>query len=122
MSLEKFLNIIDRTAVGAAVERRKELIEKTDPKRIYVENIRSFFHFPRWLAKALLELAVRQGALEKRVGIICPNDDRLIADFAPGEEPADIHCIVCEMKGEDQSTFDLPRCKKMEFYRTKDQH
>src|SRR6476620_3245869 len=84
MLLEKFSDIIDHSSIGVAVAKRRELIENTDPRRIYVENIRSFFGIPRATARYLCEIAVRQGVFEKRVGYLCGNDDckRLLTDTA----------------------------------------
>ena len=121
MLLEKFSSIIDRSRVGVTVEKKRELIEKTDPDRIYVENIRSFFGLSTKLAKFFLDFGVRQGLLEKRTALICPNRDchRMMADFDATEEPSQITCDVCEAKGEENTTFDSKRCKHMEFYRVK---
>ena len=121
MLLGKFSHIIDRSGVGVAVEKKRELIEKTDPNRIYVENIRSFFGLSTKLAKWFLDFGVRQGLLEKRVGIICPNSDcnRMISDFPVGGEPSEITCDLCEMKGEEKTTFNSQRCTQMDFYRVR---
>ncbi|HRD40962.1 MAG TPA: hypothetical protein PLC65_20200, partial [Bacteroidia bacterium] len=61
MSLIKLYQIIDRSFIGKFVERKLSIIENTDPERIYVENIRSFYNMPSFAAKTLCELAVREG-------------------------------------------------------------
>src|SRR5437868_729384 len=96
MLLEKFSDIIDRSPIGAAVEKRRELINKMDPRRIYPENIRSFFHIPLALAKLACEMAVREGLFEKRVGYLCPNDDcqRLLTSTSVDETLDEM--LVCE--------------------------
>jgi hypothetical protein len=125
MSLAKFSEIIDRSAIGIAVSKRRELIEKTDPRRIYPENIRSFFHIPRSLAQFLCEIAVREGVFEKRVGYLCPNDDchRMLIDTAQDFPPEEIlHCESCEALERIRSSFSASECRQITFYRlvTKD--
>jgi hypothetical protein len=120
MLLEKFSDIIDRSPIGAAVERRRELINRTDPRRIYPENIRSFFHIPLRLAEWLLELAVKEGIFEKRVGYLCPNDDchSMIADVPEDEEPAaPLICESCEALERDRQRFEPDECRQITFYR-----
>ena len=119
MLLEKFSEIIDRSGIGAAISDRQRMIEQTNPNRIYVENVRSFFHIPSSVAKGLLDLAVRSGELEKRVGVLCPNCERMIADAESGYEPDQVSCNICEVNGEEHSCFPLDACQKIEFYRVR---
>jgi hypothetical protein len=117
---EKFSNIIDRSAIGAAVERRRELINRTDPRRIYPENIRSFFHIPLPLAQWLLELAVKEGIFQKRIGYLCPNDDchSMIADVSADEQPfGPLICESCEALERENYVFEPGECRQVVFYR-----
>jgi hypothetical protein len=116
----KFSDIIDRSVIGAAVTKRRELINKTDPRRIYPENIRSFFHIPRALAKFVCDIAVREGVFEKRIGYLCPNDDchRMLADNSQDISPEEIlHCESCEALERNRFSFSPSECRQIEFYR-----
>ena len=118
MLLEKFSNIIDRSSIGKAVNYRAELIERTDPNRIYVENIRAFFHVPNAFAKWLCEAAVKEGAFEKRIGFLCPNCDSIIGDFADGEQSKErLLCDSCMALNEDRFEFSQDECRIMTFYK-----
>ena len=68
MLLDGFLRLIDSPLIRRFVSRKRAAIEAIDPQRIYVENIRAFFGFPHVLTRVLLEAAVREGALERRIG------------------------------------------------------
>lgn len=119
MLLEKFSEIIDRSPIGAAVSRRKELIEQTDPRRIYPENIRSFLHIPLPLAKLLCDAAVFEGVFVKRIAYCCPNDDcgRIIETSAPGDQTdPQLICDVCEALERNRWSFPRSACRKMEYY------
>lgn len=118
MLLEKFSSIIDRSAIGKAVGYREELIKQTDPDRIYVENIRSFFHIPFKMAEWLCQAAVKEGAFEKRVGFLCPNDQSLIDDVSDGEKPpSELTCKSCEIMGEEKHQFSPSECRQITFYK-----
>lgn len=118
MLFEKFSNIIDRSPIGKAVDYRQKLIEETNPDRIYVENIRSFFHIPFGLAQWLCDEAVREGLFEKRFGLLCPNCDSMIWDFADGEQPPlHLQCESCQVLDEEKSRCDSSACRKIPFYR-----
>lgn len=120
MLLEKFSEIIDRSPIGASVAKRRELINKTDPRRIYPENIRSFFHIPRRLATWLCEVAVVEGLFEKRVGFLCPNQDcqRMLSDAAAETDSNEaLLCEQCEALERDHYSFSRAECRKIVFYR-----
>ena len=119
---EKFLDVIDSSFVGRSVTKLGKIIDETDPNRIYVENIRSFFHIPRWLAKLGCEAAVLEGRFEKRVGYLCPNDDchRILIDVASEDKVAmELCCEYCEALEKDEFCFSPDECRKVEFYRLK---
>lgn len=118
MLLEKFSNIIERSPVGAAVDYRKRLIQETDPNRIYIENISSFFSISYKLAQWLCDLAVKEGAFEKRIGVFCPNCEALLADFGEQEKlPYAVTCESCQMMDERNFEFKTSECRTIIFYR-----
>ncbi len=118
MLLEKFSNIIDSSPIGSAIDYRKNLIERTDPNRIYVENIRSFFHIPNRLAKWLCDEAARQGVFEKRHGFLCPTCHAMIADTADVVDPSKkLICQSCVILNNDRFEYSPNECQRMEFYR-----
>lgn len=119
MSSKRYLKIIDRTFIGSYVEKKKEIIEITDPDRIYLENIRSFFNFPGFFAKFLCELAVRRGLFNKRLGILCPNEDckRIIKSYKYGEKIGEtFRCKICQSLGKPIHEFNKYQIEKLEFY------
>lgn len=122
MWLERFLQLIEASPIGAAVERRKEILRNTDPQRIYVENVRHFFGITTTMAKALCDLAVRQGIFDRCVAVLCPNDEcERIVEEACGDAalPETIHCDVCEGFNREHTEFPLDACKRLTFYRVR---
>jgi hypothetical protein len=117
---EKFLNIIERSPIGALIENQRRALEEIDPRRIYPENIRSFFHIPLRLAIWLCEAAVFEGLFEKHVAYLCPNDDcrRILADASKGEMPSEpLCCQNCEALERERHCFTVGDCRKITFYR-----
>jgi hypothetical protein len=100
-------------------KKKAELIEKTDPDRIYVENIRSFFNLPYSTAKKLCDMAVRQNFFRKKYGVFCKNADckRIISVYNNMEDiPNEIECFVCEQNEKEQFVFDKSELEIVEFY------
>lgn len=117
MWLERFSQLIDESAIGSAVESRKRILEETDPRHIYVEKVRQFFGVSTSIARALCELAVREGLFIRCEGIRCPNDDRIVEEACGDTQPPQvIHCEVCEDL-DLESDFALAQCKRITFYR-----
>jgi len=119
MLLTKFLPIIDKSFIGKTVLNKQKIIEKTDPDRIYIENIRSFFNLPFSAAKFFCELAVKEKIFNRKKGYICPNDDcdRIILSVSDGQAvPDEITCEQCKQKDEDEFVFLTNDLKKLTFY------
>ena len=118
MSLEGFLRLIDWPPVRRLVDRKREAVEAIDPQRIYVENVRAFFGFPHSVSRFLLETAVREGALERRVGVLCPHDRHIVESY-PSEDavPESVFCLACESQGREQPDHLRGELEKQTFYK-----
>jgi hypothetical protein len=117
MSFEKFLNLIDRTPFGAIVDKKRKIVEKTDPDRIFVENIREFYNLPYIAAKTLCEIAVRERIFKKKIGVICPNDESIIKSYDIEEKQDEtVTCTKCLLREEEKYSFDTKDLEKIIFY------
>jgi len=100
-----------------SIDRKLEVIKKTNPRRIYVENVRSFFRLPTPLARFYCELAVREGLFTKHVGLLCPNDGRIIKSIEPGATlPESVVCEICQEIGEQRAEFSGQEVGRIEYY------
>lgn len=101
-------------------QKKAKLIESTNPDRIYIENIRSFFNVSTHFAKFLCETAVKRGYFEKKIAVECLNKDckRIIKVFNSMDElPNELICIVCEEEGKETFTFEKQEYRIVEFYK-----
>lgn len=108
MSLIKLYQIIDKSFIGRFVENKLSIIENTDPERIYVENVRSFYNMPTVMAKALCGLAVKEGVFTKHYGLYCHNEDcgkMIMSVETEAQIPSKIHCDNCELLEKDDYDF-----------------
>lgn len=116
----KLLEIIDKTQIGKWVSKKQDQIEKTDPQKIYVENIRSFFGVSTKIAQFMCDSLVKQKKLTKRIGYICPNHlcKKIIFSERHGNtlKKAEVHCINCEIRGQDSFSFDKNKLSTVIFY------
>jgi hypothetical protein len=123
MWLERFFELIDRSSLGVAIEKRRALLEYTgEPARIYIENVRAFLGVSHGMARALCELAVRTGLFERCEAVLCPHDKRVLLDACePDDLPeADVACGVCESLEIEPHVFNLRECQRLPFYRLRD--
>lgn len=118
MSYEKLLKLIDAEPVRAFLDRQRDIIEEIDPERIYVENVRAFFKLPNPAARLLCELAVREGAFERRIGVLCPHDEHIVKSFKTEEEiPERIFCLSCEAEGREECVHGAREMYHLRYYR-----
>ena len=101
------------------LHRKAEIAKSTDPERIYVENVRSFFNVPTRVAKLICNIAVRNGVLRKKYAVECKNVDcqRIIKTYnSELDLPAKTHCRTCELEGESEFEFNTSDLNIVEFY------
>jgi hypothetical protein len=123
MLFEKFLNLIDHTFIGSIIGKKMDIIENTDPDRIYVENIRAFYNLPFSAAKTFCEIAVRENIFKKKIALFCPNDDcrRVIKSYDAAEKQDEtVICLQCQLKENDNFCFETKNLKKEIFYQLQD--
>jgi hypothetical protein len=101
------------------LRNKAKIIESTDPNRIYVENVRSFFNIPTRWAKKLCEIAVRQNIFKKKYAVICKNSDcdRVIKVYDKKSEiPKNINCLTCELEAKEIFEFETDELEIIEYY------
>ncbi len=104
------------------LKKQSQLIQATNPERIYVENVRSFFHLPFKAAKILCELAVKEGLFRKKYGVSCPSCNRLIKSYNNiAEIPEEVVCEVCQDLEEPKFIFRKKNLEIVEFYQLKNE-
>jgi len=115
--------IIDSTWLGNFIRRKADIILNTNPDKIYVENIRSFFGVSSSIAKAMCEFAVRSGHFSKHVGYICPNINcrKIIIEvlYTKTITQSQIECLNCALREEKINMWDISEIEVIEFYRLK---
>jgi transcription elongation factor Elf1 len=94
-----------------------QLMASTDPDRIYVENVRSFFKLPKKVAWLLCEMAVKEGYFKKEIALTCPNCQRVIKTVKQVDKNEKISCINCEINEESIYEFRAEELNKIEFYK-----
>jgi len=97
-----------------------QTIEGIDPGKIEVENVRSILNVNSRSAKFICEMAVQEKLFIKKIGLVCPNEGRVIEEFdSYNEIPEQITCHICETDEREHSTFKTSQLQKIEFYKLK---
>jgi hypothetical protein len=97
-----------------------QTISGIDPGKIYVENVRSIMNVSTEHARRICEMAVIDNIFERRIGLVCPNDNRILREFSNLVEiPEIITCSLCEANEEEESTFETSKLKKIVYYKMK---
>ena len=119
MSLTKFLRIINNSIIKKFVDKRVSVLKNTNPQRIFVENIRSFYNMPYSVAKMFCEMAVRSGLFRKKIGVVCPHSNcgRIVMVVDSEEEiPSVLNCEVCEGLEREGAEFRPTKKDIITFY------
>jgi len=117
MWLEKLFQKIDNSFIGKFIDKRLDLIKATNPERIYVENIRSFYNLSTPFAKFFCEMAVKENLFKKRIGVECPTCDKLITHFSSERDfPQQITCDNCQLLEKDKHHYSKDEIKRLVFY------
>lgn len=88
------------------------------PGKLYVENVREFFGVSFKNAQFLCEEGTREGLLVRKIGLLCPNDQRIIyvVENEHSEPPEEIACDVCEDLERERSSFKPSELDRVMFY------
>lgn len=87
---------------------------------IYAENVRAFFDIGFAQSALVLGEGLKRGMIVQRIGLLCPNDSRMLCDGSATELanwPIAINCDACESLEIEPFAFAPKDCKKMLFYR-----
>lgn len=91
-------------------------IDENESTRFYTENVRVFFNCTTEQAELLIKQALKKKLIEKKIGLICPNDSRIIESFTSTKDiPIEIICEVCETE-ERNFAFKARQLARMEYY------
>lgn len=120
MQLGKFLKRIDSSWLGKVVSKKQNIIIKTDPDRIFVENVRSFFNIKHSFAKLLCEAAVKEKVFKKQIGLECPHDKNILKSYNVDEKLDDsLECTICLALEREQYIYQLKDLIKITYYQLK---
>lgn len=113
MLFQRFLNTIS-TVLPDRLMGDMDALTRLNPKKIYLENVRSVLGVSASTAQRICDTGVRQGAFEKWVEVVCPNG--AVAASAKVEEslPETVRCWTDDHEEVYLPTRDL---RKTVFYR-----
>jgi len=119
-SLERFLDIIARSFPSWTRpfdEEAHEVIERLDPDKIYVENVRRILSTTEESAREACEAAVRQGVFSRYIEVLCPDGTQAAFAETEDELPEYVTCWVVEGNEEFPTKMKTDDLDKMKFYR-----
>jgi hypothetical protein len=94
-----------------------QTINQVDPGKIYVENIRSILKTSQFRARLICEQAVIDNLFLKKIGVICPSCDRIVASYFEEDNIPETHiCELCEMEEKDEFMFRTVNMDQIIFY------
>jgi len=100
------------------LQKYLQTIDNIDPGKIYVENVRSLYNLPRFAARLMCEMAVQEHIFTKKIGVVCPNCNRIIEEFDNiNQIPETIYCHICDAEDAEQNTYKTENLKKEEYYK-----
>lgn len=100
-------------------DKKASIIEETNPSKIYVENVRSFFNISTRLARLICKLAVRQGIFRRKFAVECKNETcgSVIEVYDTKEEiPEHLDCLTCQIEGRYDFSFKTSDLHIVEYY------
>jgi hypothetical protein len=116
MSFEKFFSSISDLFLGPPDAALDEAIDKLDPDKIYVENIRSLLGVSTYSARAICETAVRQGVFQKHVEVVCPDGSIAASAISEASLPPTVRCWQIDGIDSSEVEMDTKTLNKQIFY------
>lgn len=119
--LERFLTIISNLFPLNPLAGKEHLLERLNPDRFYVENVRALLGVSQHTAQRICDAAVRQGAFNQRIGVLCPDKNIGVSAEKESDLPPYVNCVV-ERDGEYEEV-ELPTAslERIVFYQLDDE-
>jgi hypothetical protein len=99
-------------------DKKLKKFKEFNPNRFYVENIRSYYGMSYFFAKRLCDEAVSVGRFDKKIGLECPECNRIIKSINNISEfnNETITCETCESLEHEHFKFKIKDVKKIDIY------
>jgi hypothetical protein len=121
MWFEKFLNTIREILhLDPLSGIDQEALSKLNPKKIYIENVRSILGVSHKHAKSLCEAAVRRGVFTRGIEVLCPDSTVVTSSDRESSLPATVICLIDESGNYEEREFSTSSLDKITFYRLDD--
>ena len=103
---------------GASLSGKEaEALSALDPRKIYVENVRSILNVSSSYALRICETAVRQGLFEKMVEVHCPDGAVVASAKTEKDLPSVVRCWKEEDGFHEEVEVATASLHKESFYR-----
>ena len=119
MSLTKFLETINKFIPVDVLSGKEYALAKLDPDKIYIENIRSILNVSHRRAITICETAVRQGAFQRGVEVVCSDGSVVASSDSEDNLPPSVYCWKEEDGHSEQIEVATSSLSKIIFYRQK---
>lgn len=121
MWFEKFLNAIrDVLHLDPLSGINQEALSKLNPKKIYVENVRSILGISHKHAESLCEAAVRRGVFARGVEVFSPDGTVVTSADRESGLPDIVTCRIDEGGNYEEREIPTKSLDKITFYRLDD--
>lgn len=117
----KFLNTIREVIhLDPLSGINQEALSRLNPKKIYVENVRSILGISHKRAKSLCETAVRRGVFARGIEVLCPDSTVATSSDRESSLPTTVICLIAEGGNYEEREFSTISLDKITFYRLSD--
>ncbi len=121
MWFEKFLNTIREVLhLDPLSGINQEALRRLNPKKIYVENVRSILGISHKRAESLCETAVRRGVFTRGVEVFCPDGTVVTSADRESGLPDNVTCWIDEDGNYEEREVSTNSLDKITFYRLND--
>lgn len=118
MSFRRFLNLIKSAFSGGLSDDARKAILRLDPRRIYVENVRSMLDVSFQQAKEVCETAVRNGVFIRMYEVRRPDGSVAAVGSTLGDLPATIKFPERQPDGSfEDAEVPIERASTVEFFK-----
>lgn len=114
--LQRFLDIISKFVPLNPLRGKEHLLGKLNPDRFYVENVRALLGISTRTAQLICDSAVRQGAFNRSIGVLCPDKNIGASADTEANLPEYVLCTIVTDGEYEEAMFPTGSLEKIAFY------